>query len=66
MRVSVRAAKGEVILQVQDDGVGIDPDLARGGLVNMGERAHDLGGTFEVGPGPDGGTVLQWRVPTAG
>ena len=66
VRVSVRAAGGEVILQIEDDGVGIDPSLARGGLVNMGERAHDLGGTFEVGPGPDGGTVLVWRVPIAG
>jgi two-component system, NarL family, sensor histidine kinase DevS len=66
VRVSVRAAGGEVVLRVEDDGVGIDPTLARGGLVNMGERAHDLGGTFEVGPGPDGGTVVLWRVPTAG
>jgi signal transduction histidine kinase len=64
--VSVRAAGGEVILRVEDDGVGIDPSLARGGLVNMGERAHDLGGTFEVGPGPDGGTVVLWRVPISG
>ncbi|HEY7271928.1 MAG TPA: GAF domain-containing protein [Actinoplanes sp.] len=66
VRVSVRAAAGEVVLQVEDDGVGIDASLARGGLVNMGERAHDLGGTFEVGPGPDGGTVVIWRVPIAG
>jgi signal transduction histidine kinase len=67
VRVSVRAADGHVTLQVEDDGVGFDPGLARGGLVNMGERAHDLGGTFEVGPrGPGGGTVLMWRVPTAG
>ena len=65
-RVSVRAADGQVVLQVQDDGVGIDPDRARGGVVNMGERAHDLGGTFEVGRGPAGGTVLTWRVPIAG
>jgi signal transduction histidine kinase len=65
VRVSVRVAGREVILQVEDDGIGIDPSLARSGLVNMGERAHDLGGTFEVGPGPDGGTVMLWRVPIA-
>jgi signal transduction histidine kinase len=29
----------------------------------MGERAHDLGGTFEIGPGESGGTTLIWRVP---
>ena len=66
VRVSVRAADGQVILRVEDDGVGFDPELARGGVVNMGERAHDLGGTFDVGPGPAGGTVLIWRVPFAG
>jgi signal transduction histidine kinase len=67
VRVSVHADGGQVSLQVEDDGVGIDPALARGGVVNMGERAHDLGGTFEVGLRPaGGGTVLRWRVPITG
>jgi signal transduction histidine kinase len=66
IRVSVRAAGDEAILQVEDDGVGFDANLARGGIVNMGERAHDLGGSFEVGPGADGGTLVLWRVPLAG
>ncbi|BEL07687.1 GAF domain-containing sensor histidine kinase [Actinoplanes sichuanensis] len=64
VRVSVRVADRQAILQVEDDGVGIDPSLARGGLVNMGERASDLGGEFEIGPRTDGpGTLLLWRVP---
>ncbi|MFC7530070.1 GAF domain-containing protein [Actinoplanes sp. GCM10030250] len=63
-RVSVRVADGEVVLCVEDDGVGFDPNRARGGVVNMTERANDLGGAFTVGPGPQGnGTVLTWRVP---
>jgi signal transduction histidine kinase len=66
IRVSVRVAGDEAILQIEDDGVGFDPNLARGGIVNMGERAHDLGGSFEVGPGADGGTLVLWRVPLAG
>ncbi|HET6529451.1 MAG TPA: GAF domain-containing sensor histidine kinase [Actinoplanes sp.] len=67
VRVSIRAADGAVTLTVEDDGGGFDPARARGGLVNMGERAHDLGGTFEVGPRAAGdGTILVWRVPIAG
>jgi signal transduction histidine kinase len=63
VRVSVRAGADEVFLCVEDDGVGIDPAMARGGVVNMGERAQDLGGTFQIGPGPSAGTVVTWRVP---
>ena len=63
VRVSVHAG-AEVVLRVEDNGLGIDPALARGGIVNMGERAHDLGGAFEIGSGPGGaGTVVTWRVP---
>ncbi|MET0416272.1 MAG: GAF domain-containing sensor histidine kinase, partial [Actinoplanes sp.] len=63
-RISLRAAGGEATLCVEDDGVGVDPSRARGGIVNMQERAHDLGGSFEIGLGPDGGgTMLTWRVP---
>jgi signal transduction histidine kinase len=65
-RVSVRAADGEVILQIEDNGVGTDPALARGGLVNMGERAGDLGGSCAVTPADEGGTVVTWRVPLGG
>jgi signal transduction histidine kinase len=68
-RVTVKATGTQVLLLVEDNGIGVDPDRARGGIVNMGERAHDLGGAFEIGPGPDGtGTALSWCVPisTAG
>jgi signal transduction histidine kinase len=66
VRVSVRVADCHLTVRVDDDGVGMDPGLARGGVVNMGERAHDLGGTFEVGRGENGGTLVLWRVPLAG
>ncbi|MET0419231.1 MAG: GAF domain-containing sensor histidine kinase [Actinoplanes sp.] len=67
VRVSVHAAADEVVLRVEDDGVGLDPSLARGGLINMRERAGDLGGSFETAPGSDGrGTALTWRVPLTG
>jgi signal transduction histidine kinase len=66
VRVSVRAADGEVMIQVEDDGIGTDPAAARGGLVNMGERARDLGGSFAVGPASGRGTLVTWRVPLGG
>ena len=66
-RVSLRAAAGEVVLCVEDDGVGFDAARARGGIVNLGERARDLGGRFEIGPRTAGtGTMLTWRVPIGG
>ena len=61
--MSVRAADGQVVVLVEDDGVGTDPAHARGGLVNMHERARDLGGTFAVRRGAAGGTIVDWRVP---
>ncbi|MEV8510466.1 GAF domain-containing sensor histidine kinase [Actinoplanes sp. NPDC051475] len=63
VRVSVHADGDEVSVSVEDDGVGIDPGRARGGIVNMTQRAADLGGNLDLSPGPHGGTVLIWRVP---
>jgi signal transduction histidine kinase len=67
VRVSVRAADKHVTLSVEDDGLGFDPARARGGVVNMGERARDLGGRIEIGPrAAGGGTLVSWQVPTSG
>nr|WP_244876737.1 GAF domain-containing sensor histidine kinase [Actinoplanes consettensis] len=63
VRVSARAADGEVLIRVEDNGIGTDPAAARGGLINMTERARDLGGSFAITPAPTGGTILTWRVP---
>ncbi|BCY09996.1 GAF domain-containing sensor histidine kinase [Actinoplanes sp. L3-i22] len=66
-RVSVSATADELVLCVQDDGVGTDPGTARGGLVNVRGRAEDLGGSLGIGPARGGaGTVVTWRVPLAG
>ncbi|HEX8346645.1 MAG TPA: GAF domain-containing sensor histidine kinase [Actinoplanes sp.] len=65
-RVTVKVAGGQVFVLVEDDGVGTDPEHARGGLINLRERAHDLGGTFEIRPAPRSGTVVEWRAPLAG
>jgi signal transduction histidine kinase len=53
----------EVVVEVIDDGRGIDERVARSGLRNVEERAHRHGGGATVEPLPDGGTRLRWRAP---
>ncbi len=53
----------ELVVEVVDDGIGIDPAVARSGLRNLEERAVECGGGLTVVPRPDGGTRLSWRVP---
>jgi signal transduction histidine kinase len=61
--VSVTVGDEVVEVVVADDGRGVDPSQARGGLVNLAERAAARGGTFEVRPGEPRGTLLIWSVP---
>lgn len=44
-------------VEVQDDGAGHDGWTAGVGLSSMRERAAELGGSCEAGPGPTGGVV---------
>jgi signal transduction histidine kinase len=53
----------EVRLKVSDNGVGIPAGGRRSGLLNMAERAEQLGGTLTVDRPDGGGTTLVWRVP---
>jgi len=65
-RVDVEVRVGDdVCLRVVDDGVGPPgAETQRGnGLVNMAARAKRLGGTLDLAPGPEAGTILTWRVP---
>jgi len=56
---------------VEDDGRGFDPDSPartgwpRFGLQTMRERAHALGGTFELRSSPGAGTSIVVSVPVA-
>jgi signal transduction histidine kinase len=67
-RVEVRLLRigGDVVLTVADDGRGFEPGRGeRGGLglVNMRERARQLGGTFELDSRPGRGTTVRVAVP---
>jgi signal transduction histidine kinase/ligand-binding sensor domain-containing protein len=66
-RVDVRLQRigGDVVLTAADDGRGYEPGRADGGLglVNMRERARQLGGTFELDSRPGRGTTVRVAVP---
>ncbi|MFC7545725.1 GAF domain-containing protein [Plantactinospora sp. GCM10030261] len=61
--VDVTVDPDRLTVVVRDDGVGTDPAAARGGLVNLRERAVQHGGTFDVGRAEPRGTELTWSVP---
>jgi signal transduction histidine kinase len=69
--VSIRYEDARVDVVIQDDGAGI-PDLVLNsfedsylhfGLRHMRQQIHDIGGTFEVAGGEDGGTIVRVSVP---
>lgn len=64
--VCLRVEDGRLVVDVCDDGVGVDPAVEAGvGLLSLRERAEELGGWTEVGcPGLDGrGTRVRARLP---
>jgi signal transduction histidine kinase/ligand-binding sensor domain-containing protein len=66
--VRVAFAKGEVRLEVLDDGCGFQPNRGATkqghfGLMVMEERARKLGGDFQIRSAPRGGTEVVVRVP---
>lgn len=56
---------GSVLVEVEDDGVGLDPERTRtSGTDNLAERARQHRGTFSLTDAPSGrGTLLRWHAP---
>ena len=53
-----------LLVELADDGVGIDPDRQAGvGLVSLRERAAELGGRADITCPDGGGTVVTARLP---
>jgi two-component system NarL family sensor kinase len=70
--VAVRVDDGAALLEVDDDGSGIDPGrrdvaLREGhiGLASIGYRVDAAGGSFELQAAPGKGTRARARVPLA-
>jgi PAS domain S-box-containing protein len=71
--VKLRRLKGEIVLEVKDDGVGFDPETLRKysssaatlGLRGMEERALAVQGWLEIESAPSGGTAVRAHFPVA-
>ncbi len=67
VQVTLRGEGDTLTLQVQDDGLGFDPEAARRrnafGLLGMQERALALGGTLQVHSARGQGTTVSVTVP---
>ncbi len=69
--VLLEVRKDTVVLIIEDDGVGFDPDIDKRvdhigkglGLIGMRERAAIVGGTLEIESSPGGGTTVFAQVP---
>jgi signal transduction histidine kinase len=70
--VAVRKAGGKVLVEVRDDGCGIEPARLRAlppghlGLRGMHERAVLLGGDFSLDSAPGRGTRVAVAIPAGG
>jgi hypothetical protein len=65
--VSISADADNIVLRVDDDGIGVTPEGARDGREFHGIEsvAHMLGGNFRLRPRRPCGLSVQVRVPTA-
>lgn len=65
--VSVDIEKGNLFLRIADNGVGINGDKKIGslGLIGMRERAESMGGKLNIVNLPDGGVLLELKIPYA-
>jgi signal transduction histidine kinase len=72
IRVLVRGGADQLVLEVNDDGVGIDTEQAGGavraghvGLAMVRRRVEDVGGSLDIATRADGGTRSRVVIPVS-
>src|SRR5262249_23739700 len=66
VRITVRQHQESLLLSIQDDGRGFEPQVEKGlGLLGMQERVARLGGSFQVDSQSGHGTLIMVRLPFA-
>lgn len=63
--VVVSVTEGRLVLQVLDDGIGIEESSTHSGLANLRTRAEQRGGDLDVDNRDEGGLRLAWTIPLA-
>jgi signal transduction histidine kinase len=67
VRLTYTVDSGAATLTVEDDGVGFNPAGAAGGqsfgMIGMGERLAEAGGTLQISSTPGSGTRIEARIP---
>ncbi len=64
----IRLEPASVVLEIEDNGRGVadldvDAPRTRNGLKNMRKRLEDIGGSFSLTPGPEGGALVRLTFP---
>ena len=67
VRISLTLQDEKLVLRIQDNGIGFDSSVRKGGvgLVGMRERCLSIGGEFSILSQADMGTTIVVRVPLA-
>jgi signal transduction histidine kinase len=65
LTVRIRAEGGQIILSVEDDGVGFDPsaDSVRAWVAHLKDRAAVIGGQLSITSAPQEATTVKVSVP---
>jgi len=62
----LRLNEDRFMLEIEDNGrgvSGVEEKAGRNGLSNMRKRMEDIGGSFSIGVGAEGGALVQLMVP---